>query len=284
MGVISFIKKLLFKKKEPERFNDSNRCESIDSTIRIDANRSIQRFESMRIDANRSIDTQESPKSTFISSSDSEKSTISIDKESLKVGMAAGYISRSLINIEEGVERIETLMPSKEWITMNLTPKLEQIQQVVVSIRDIIMNHERNEERRFEVLLDAINKLKTLAPSLPEPTKTEILSTVTSLKSAALTPKMQQILDILKEKREISYQELAERLGITIDGLRGMLSRMVKVCDEIERFEKDGKGWIRFKAIRSDLNRFESMNRSSELEIKEKTEDIKESKDFSDMP
>jgi len=284
MGVISFIKKLLFKKKEPERFIDLNRSESIDSTIRIDANRSIQRFESMRIDANRSIDIQESPKSTFISSTEAEKPTISIDKESLKVGMAAGYISRSLINIEEGIERIETLMPSKEWITINLTPKIEQIQQTIINIKDILTSHEKNEERRFGMLLDAITKLKTLAPSLPEPTKTEILSTVSTLKSAALTPKMQQILDILKDRREISYQELAEKLGITIDGLRGMLSRMVKVCDEIERFEKDGKGWVRLKAIHSDLNRFESMNRSTELEIKEKTEDINEGKDFSDMP
>jgi len=283
MGVVSFIRKILFGKKQPERFSDSNRFESIDSTIQSDLNRS----ESIRIDLNRSESMNqsiESLKSTIISSKEEEKTTISIDKESLKVGMAAGYISRSLISIEDGIERIETLMPSKEWISMNLTPKIEQIQQIAIHIRDLLMNHERNEEKRFEVLLEAITKLKTLAPSLPEPTKTEILSTVTALKSAALTPKMQQILDILKERREISYQELAEKLGITTDGLRGILSRMVRVCDEIERFEKDGKGWVRIRAIQSDLNRCESLNQSDRLEIKEQTEEINEGKDFSEMP
>mgnify|MGYP000335377065 CR=1 FL=1 len=283
MSVISFIKKILFGEKQPERFSDSQRFESMNQSIRSDLNRveseriDLNRFESM----NQSI---ESTKSTIISSDKEEKSTISIDKESLKVGMAAGYISRSLISIEDGIERIEISMPSKEWITMNILPKIEQVQQAIYNIKEILMDHERNEEKRFEVLLEAINKLKTIAPSLPEPIKTEILSTVASLKSATLTPKMQQILDILKERREISYQELAEKLGITTDGLRGILSRMVKVCDEIERFEKDGRGWIRIKSIRSDLNRSESLDQSSRLEIKEQKEENKENKDLSDMP
>ena len=283
MSVISFIKKILFGEKQAERFSDSQRFESMNQSIRSDLNRT----ESERIDLNRSESMNqsiESPKSTIISSEKEEKPTISIDKESLKVGMAAGYISRSLISIEDGIERIENSIPSKEWITMNLVPKIEQVQQAIINIREILMDHERNEEKRFEVLLEAINKLKTMAPSLPEPIKTEILSTAASLKSAALTPKMQQILDILKERREISYQELAERLGITTDGLRGILSRMVKVCDEIERFEKDGKGWIRIKSIQSDLNRSESLDQSSRLEIKEQKEENKENKDFSDMP
>ena len=283
MSVISFIKKILFRNKQPERFVDLNHFESIDSTIQKDLNRN----ESIRIDSNRNESINQSIdslKPTIISSKEGEKSVISIDKESLKVGMAAGYISRSLISIEDGIERIETLMPSKEWISMNITPKIEQIQQTITSIRDILLNHERNEEKRFEVLLEAITKLKNIAPSLPEPTKTEILSTVTTLKSAALTPKMQQILDIIKERREISYNELAERLGITTDGLRGILSRMAKICDEIERFEKDGKGWVRIKAIQSDLNRNESIYQAIELEIKEGEEAKEGEKDFSDMP
>jgi hypothetical protein len=59
---------------------------------------------------------------------------------------------------------------------------------------------------------------------------------------------------------------------------------MVKVCDEIERFEKDGKGWIRIKSIHSDLNRSESLDKSTRLEIKEQKEENKENKDLSDMP
>jgi DNA-binding CsgD family transcriptional regulator len=148
----------------------------------------------------------------------------------------------------------------------------------------VLSSHEKNEEKRFEVLLEAITKLKTTASSLPEPAKAEILSTVKTLKSVALSPKMRQILQILKERKEISYNELAEKLGITTDGLRGLLSRMVKVCDEIERFERDNKGWVRLKAIQSDLNRNESINQPSESEIKNENQEYKGEKDLTDLP
>jgi len=276
MSVISFIKKLIFGEKQPERFNDSQRFESM--------NRSSQRFESMRIDANRNESMNRSIETSIIPSQEQPKSTISIEKESLQLGVAAGYISRSLYSIEDSLARIETLMPSKEWISLNLTPKLEEIQQTILNLRDVLSSHERNEEKRFEILLEAITKLKTTASSLPEPVKTEILSTVKTLKSAALSPKMQQILEILKERKEISYNELAEKLGITTDGLRGLLSRMVKVCDEIERFERDNKGWIRLKAIQSDLNRNESINQPSESEIKSISQEYKGEKELTDLP
>jgi predicted transcriptional regulator len=230
MSVISFIKKILFREKRPERVNDSQRFESM--------NRSSQQFESMQIDVNRTESMNRSIETPTISSQEQLKSTISIEKESLQLGVAAGYISRSLYSIEDSLARIETLMPSKEWISLNLTPKLEEIQKTIFNLRDVLIGHEKNEEKRFEVLLEAITKLKTTASSLPEPTKTEILSTVKTLKSAALSPKMQQILEILKERKEISYNELAEKIGITTDGLRGLLSRMVKVCDEIERLKE----------------------------------------------
>jgi hypothetical protein len=276
MSVISFIKKLIFGEKEPERFIDSVRFESM--------NRSSQRFESMRIDANRTESMNRSIETPTISSQEQPKSTISIEKESLQLGVAAGYISRSLYSIEDSLARIETLMPSKEWISLNLTPKLEEIQQTILNLRDVLSSHEKNEEKRFEALLEAITKLKTTAPSLPEPAKTEILSTVKTLKSAALSPKMQQILEILKERREISYNELAEKLGITTDGLRGLLSRMVRVCDEIERFERENKGWVRLKAIQNDLNRNESINQPSESEIKSISQEYKGEKDLTDLP
>jgi plasmid maintenance system antidote protein VapI len=238
----------------------------------------------MRIDANRNESMNRSIETSIIPSQEQPKSTISIEKESLQLGVAAGYISRSLYSIEDSLARIETLMPSKEWISLNLTPKLEEIQQTVLNLRDVLSSHERNEEKRFEILLEAITKLKTTASSLPEPVKTEILSTVKTLKSAALSPKMQQILEILKERKEISYNELAEKLGITTDGLRGLLSRMIKVCDEIERFERDNKGWVRLKAIQYDLNRNESMNQPSESEIKSMSQEYKGERELTDLP
>jgi len=84
MGVVSFIRKILFGKKQPERFNDLNRFESIDSTIQSDLNRN----ESIRIDSNRSESMNqsiESLKSTIISSKEEEKQPFPSTKNPLKL-------------------------------------------------------------------------------------------------------------------------------------------------------------------------------------------------------
>ena len=57
------------------------------------------------------------------------------------------------------------------------------------------------------------------------------------------------MLKILQEKGEISYSELSQMLGITESALRGLLSTMSKrlIDQKIERFTKNGKGWVRLK-------------------------------------
>ena len=39
-----------------------------------------------------------------------------IEKDSLQLGFAAGYTGRSIHDIHKSLERIETMMPSREWI------------------------------------------------------------------------------------------------------------------------------------------------------------------------
>jgi predicted ArsR family transcriptional regulator len=57
---------------------------------------------------------------------------------------------------------------------------------------------------------------------------------------------MKKLEDIVKEAKEISYTELANRLGITESALRGFLTHCIRRGVKIQRFEKLGKGWVRF--------------------------------------
>ncbi|MGC9059054.1 MAG: hypothetical protein ACP5H3_01440 [Candidatus Aenigmatarchaeota archaeon] len=253
MSWIEKLKNLLFGRKSNERFidsSDSNRSESIAIDRLIDSNQSINQSEvppQTKLEHVSQIQEKHVSQTTDLQSTE-DKKTISIEKESLQLGVAAGFVSRSLLNIEDSLDRIEHLMPSKEWITMNLTTKIEQIQSILQALQELLSKHETNEEKRFEVIIEAINRLKTTASSLPEPQRSEILSSVETIKKAAMPSKMQKIIEILKERKEISYAELASLLNITQDGLRGLLSRMAKEYGYIERFEKDNKGWVRLKS------------------------------------
>ena len=60
---------------------------------------------------------------------------IRIQKDALELGLAAGYAGRSLHNIESTLERMESLMVTKDW----MTGKLDEITN----------SHESNEQKRF---------------------------------------------------------------------------------------------------------------------------------------
>jgi hypothetical protein len=58
---------------------------------------------------------------------------------------------------------------------------------------------------------------------------------------------MEELVSLVKSSKEISYDELAAKLNITISALRGLLSTTAQRTNKIERFMVDGKGWVRFK-------------------------------------
>lgn len=257
MRVIDWIKEKIKNLKKDSDTNDTHRYES----IRIDTNRSA----SIHNDTNRYESSDSSIRigeSLKPQDSIEDKNSIKIEKDALKIGVAAGYLSRYLIDIDDSLKRIESLMASKEWFLINILPKLEQGAVTLNEIKDIISKHEMNDEKRFEILYEAINKLKSIEYSLPENSRNIITETINSLKKASLTPKMEEILKIVKENGEISYAELAEKTNVSVDSLRGILSKMCKITDDIERFEKNGKGWVRYKAIPNDTNRYESNSNS----------------------
>jgi hypothetical protein len=179
---------------------------------------------------------------------------IEIEKESLQIGIAAGYAGRALKEIEASLNRIETQMISKDWFLSKFELPLLTINE----IKEILKQHDENTIKRFEIIQNLIENLKKTAEISPEPIKTELITQIEKIESQLpLTPKMKEVLTIIKECKEISYKDLAQRLGWKdTSGLRGLLSNMAKRTNKIERFEKNGQGWVRyrFEALQSDSN------------------------------
>ncbi|MBI2547011.1 MAG: hypothetical protein HYW23_01035 [Candidatus Aenigmarchaeota archaeon] len=73
-------------------------------------------------------------------------SDIRLQKDSLELGMAAGYAGHSLKSLESAMERLESSVITKQWAEAYLLPFLKSIDD--------------NEQRRFETLLSLLNYLK----------------------------------------------------------------------------------------------------------------------------
>jgi hypothetical protein len=167
-------------------------------------------------------------------------SSIELQKDSLQLGLAAGYTGRSLREIESSLTRIESQVVTKDWFS-------SQFGDHVAELIDLFKKHEENEQKRFEAIQSVLNSLYQTAEKAPEPVKAELFQEIKAIeRQLPLTPKMKELLQVVKESREISYDELHNRLGISISALRGLLTNMAKRTDQIERFEKDNKGWAKY--------------------------------------
>lgn len=249
MGFFERILNLFRKKRSPEALQSaSNNFKALQS----DAKALQDRFKALQ-SASRASGNLE------IFEPEETKDSIELQKDSLQLGIAAGYTSRALREIESSLHRIETQMTSKEWFLSNFGASLNSIQE----IKELLRSHDENISKKIEIIQNSIDSIKKTAEIAPSPIKEEILSEVEKIESQLpLTSRMKEVLDIVKSAGEISYKELAERLGWkNISGLRGLLTNMSKRTDEIERFEKDGQGWVRYKgALQSALKRSESEN------------------------
>jgi hypothetical protein len=181
-----------------------------------------------------------------LNQSEEKPQPIELERESLQIGIAAGYTGRSIKEIESSLVRIESQMTSKEWFIAQFgDPK--KIIELLESIRDILKTHDDLTMKHFEVIESSLSSLQGIAKKAPEPIRTEMLNQLNIIESnLPLTPKMRQLEDIVKNVGEISYAELANRLGITESALRGFLTQCIRRGVKIQRFEKLGKGWVRF--------------------------------------
>jgi hypothetical protein len=176
----------------------------------------------------------------------SELQPIELERESLQLGLAAGYTGRSIKEIESSLVRIESQMTSKEWFIAQFGDPKKLI-ELLESVRDILKAHDDLTMKHFEIIESSLSSLQGIAKRAPEPIRTEMLSQINVIESQLpLTPKMRQLEEVVKDVGEISYTELANRLGITESALRGFLTQCIRRGVRIQRFEKLGKGWVRF--------------------------------------
>jgi len=189
----------------------------------------FRRHEALQSDAEaleyrfKSLENQSLQSATELNKSET---SLQVEKDSLQLGIAAGFTGRALRDIESSLARIEAQMITKDWFSIQVKDDLE---------------------RRLEAIQTMLNEIKSLALKYPEPIRTDVFDKITLIEEKMpLTPKMQIILDILTEVKELSYKDLSERLKISVSALRGLLSTMVRRTKNIERLDKNGSGWVRY--------------------------------------
>jgi type I site-specific restriction endonuclease len=171
-----------------------------------------------------------------------------IDESSFKLGVASGYTGHSIRNIEGALNRIESQMVTRDWFSVQFEDRTPELLREISSLHQEMLIHEKNEEKRFEIIQNILEKMKTIANIAPTDVKFNLLDQIKAVESQLpLTRKMEEVLSVVKTSNKISYEDLAAKLNITVSALRGLLSTTLQRTDKIERFIIDGKGWVRLK-------------------------------------
>ncbi len=216
--------------------------------------RALNRGKSMQIESTPIEITKNIPETP--STSRQSSSVVEIEKDSLQLGMAAGYTGRSLRTIESTLIRLESVMVTKDWLAAEVLPMLHQLKDKTNKI-DII-------EYKLNEISNDIIRLRQSALNLSEPARTSIQKELGSIEN--LTWRMKEILEIVKERGEISYEDLSTQLNYNDkSALRSMLTTMVKRTDKIERFERENKGWVKYIDESNKAN--DELNRTDSMEI-----------------
>jgi len=228
MGLKNLLLKLLHRTSKPE---------ALQSDANSDAAAMQQRFKAIESDATfKEKESIETPEGLTEFSP-----PIELQKDSLQLGIAAGYTGKFIKEVESSLNRIESQMTTKDWFSSKFedqTPKLIEL----------IKNHDLNESKRFEALESALNRMKSTAEKVPEPIREELLEEIETMKEQIpLSSKMEQLITAVKESRQISYDDLAIKLDVKIPSLRGLLANTMKRTDKIERFKQNNKGWVKYK-------------------------------------
>lgn len=183
-----------------------------------------------------SIDNQSiHPSYTTIQDSNSpvleshEPSQLEIERDSLQLGIAAGYTGRSIKDIDSALNRIESQMVTKDWLEIKLHQTMKE--------------HENKLEIRFNRIEKVISPLLDMLHEIP---RTGIEQIKEKIEGIRLTRKMNEVLQVVQASKEISYDNLAMKLNIERDNLRGLLSKIAKRTDKIQRFERNNNGWVRW--------------------------------------
>ena len=166
--------------------------------------------------------------------------TTSIEHDSYHLGLAAGYTGKSIKDIESSLVRLESQMVSKDWFLVHFQSFSQQLTETMLLVRRIL------------------EQMAKSGYNLP------IIQTTVDL--PRITPKMALLAEIVREVKEISYEDLAARLGMnTVHGLRSLLSESVKQIPELERFKRKRKGWVRYKETAQQVIESPSLTQSTNI-------------------
>jgi hypothetical protein len=196
--------------------------------------------ESISNQSYQSLQSLKSQNQTIISSppeNNYPQKTIEIEKDSLTLGVAAGYTGRTLKEIENSLNRIESQMITKDWYLAQEAPKIELFKSMLTTLNNI---------------QNSLNNLSIQASGLPLPIKSQINQKIEEIKTS-INETEEKILNILKEMKEISYTDLANKAGLTESGLRGILSILARKDNRIKRFKIRKRGWVKFIDYETDL-------------------------------
>ncbi len=255
MGIIKKLMKIFGKGDDIEALqSDLKRFSS-------DLERSNERFKALESAPKRLIDREKEQKTNEfyenlsshgikqVSRTDQdEESSVELQKESLQLGVAAGYTGRAIKEIESSLNRIESQMTSKDWVLSNFEDKTNKSLELLLDIKNMVDEHDKSASNRLEALQSALNRLSNVARMAPEPLKKEMLEEIESIESnLPLTPKMKELVEVVKQHGKISYDDLVNELSVSRSSLRGLITNSTKRTDEIKRFSVDGKGWVAYK-------------------------------------
>ncbi len=173
---------------------------------------------------------------------------LEIQKDSLQLGIAAGYTGKFIREIERSLGRIETHMVSKDWFSSKFEDRSPELIELLSNIKTLIQEHDNTVSKRFKALESASNRIQSIATKAPKPIRQKLMKEVETIEAALpLTSKMRKLVSVVKDSGKLSYDELCTKLNVSRSSLRGLLANTMKRTNEIERFSVDGKGWVRYK-------------------------------------
>jgi archaellum component FlaC len=245
MGLLEKLKHFLIRRFEDEAL------QSASTALQSDLKRSNQRFKALESAANftnysekQTEEYHDKTPSGFTKLSQ----PLELQKESLQLGVAAGYTGKSIKEIESSLARIESQMTSKDWFVSNFEDRTPELVELLSEIKNNLEKHDSNVLKRFESIESALNRMAEATKDVPEPIKAELTKEIDTIRSnLPLTSKMKQLIQIVKDVEEISYDDLCKRLEITRSSLRGLLANTMKRSTEVERYSVAGKGYVKYK-------------------------------------
>jgi len=238
MGIGNFLLRFLRQKKEPETIKALD--QSLQSLESSKGNDSIAyTMQPVYKEPYISNVVQPTPQSTLLK-------PVAIEESSFKLGVAGGYTGRSIRSIEDALNRIEAQMVTRDWFNVQFEDKTPDLIKEMTKLHQEMQIHEQNEEKRFEMIQNILERMKNVANIAPNDVKFQLLDQIKAVESQLpLTRKMEELISAVKATGKMSYDELADKLSITVSALRGLLSTTLQRTNRIERFIVDGKGWVR---------------------------------------